>query len=49
MPTAYAVMDGAGNPLTAIVFALMGLLVIYKHRTNIGRLRRGQEPRLWGK
>jgi len=42
-------MDGAGNPLTAIVFALMGLLVIYKHRTNIGRLRRGQEPRLWGK
>ncbi|HHX97621.1 MAG: glycerol-3-phosphate 1-O-acyltransferase PlsY [Kiritimatiellia bacterium] len=49
VPTAYAVMDGAGNPLTAIVFALMGLLVIYKHRTNIGRLRRGQEPRLWGK
>ncbi|MHC4416076.1 MAG: glycerol-3-phosphate 1-O-acyltransferase PlsY [Planctomycetota bacterium] len=36
----------ASPPL--IVTAVMALLVIYKHRSNIARLRRGEEPKAHG-
>lgn len=48
VPVAYVALASTVDPLTAVALAIIGLLVIYKHRANIGRLRRGQEPRLWG-
>ena len=35
-----------GLPVTAGVFALMTALLFFMHRANIGRLRRGDEPRI---
>lgn len=40
---------GANNPLLAGALAVMGALVLVKHRGNIGRLLAGTEPRLFGK
>ena len=40
---------GADNRLLAGALVLMGLLVIVKHRANIGRLLKGTEPRIVGK
>ena len=40
---------GADNRLLAGALIVMGLLVIVKHRANIGRLLRGTEPRIVGK
>lgn len=38
---------GVGAPWPTVVFAaLAAIMVIVRHRTNIQRLRRGQEPRL---
>jgi glycerol-3-phosphate acyltransferase PlsY len=36
----------ASPPL--VVTTLLALLVVYRHRANIGRLRRGEEPRVGG-
>ena len=38
-----------GRPLTAALFALLTLLLLWKHRENIARLRRGSEPRIGDK
>src|SRR5690606_6131575 len=35
-------------PLLAGVFALLGIIVFYRHRANIGRLFAGTEPRIGG-
>lgn len=38
---------GFGAPWPTVVFAVLAaIMVIVRHRTNIARLRRGQEPRL---
>lgn len=34
---------------TLLVLALIAVLLMVRHRTNIVRLVRGQEPRLWGR
>ena len=39
-----AKLNGASPPL--IMTALLAMLVIYKHRLNIVRLRRGEEPKV---
>ena len=49
VPAAYLWMNGADNRLLAGALVLMGLLVIIKHRANIGRLLKGTEPRIVGK
>ena len=49
VPAAYLWMNGADNRLLAGALVLMGLLVIVKHRANIGRLLKGTEPRIVGK
>lgn len=38
-----------GRPVTAALFAILTLLLLWKHRDNIGRLRRGTEPRIGDK
>lgn len=35
-----------GRPVTAAVFALLTVLLLWMHRANIGRLRAGTEPRI---
>ncbi len=35
-----------GRPMTAALFALLTLLLLWKHRENIARLRSGSEPRI---
>ncbi len=37
-----------GNHLYVLPWALLAVLVILKHRENIGRLLRGTEAKLWG-
>ena len=49
VPAAYLWMNGADNRLLAGALILMGLLVIVKHRANVGRLLKGTEPRIVGK
>jgi acyl phosphate:glycerol-3-phosphate acyltransferase len=49
VPTAYIVMEGTDNRLLAGALVVMGVLVIFKHRTNIGRLLQGTEPHIFGK
>jgi acyl phosphate:glycerol-3-phosphate acyltransferase len=43
------VLWAGGLPVTAGLFALMSLLLFWKHRANLSRLRRGQEPRIGDK
>ena len=38
-----------GKPELAALAALMTLLLLWKHRANIGRLRRGEEPKIGAK
>ena len=52
VPTAYLLIGRArgwpvfGSQLPLLIFGtLLALLIIYKHRSNIGRLRAGTEPR----
>jgi glycerol-3-phosphate acyltransferase PlsY len=40
------VLLALGHPILAAVFAAMTLLLLWKHRANIGRLRAGTEPRI---
>ena len=35
-----------GAPVTAGLFAVMTLLLLWMHRANIGRLRKGEEPKI---
>ena len=49
VPTAYILLNGTGNKLLAGALIVMGLLVIFKHRANIRRLLKGEEPRITGK
>ncbi|HPT16059.1 MAG TPA: glycerol-3-phosphate 1-O-acyltransferase PlsY [Kiritimatiellia bacterium] len=49
VPAAYLWMNGAENRLLAGALVVMGALVIFKHRANVGRLLRGTEPRIVGK
>ncbi len=49
VPAAYLGMNGAENRLLAGALVIMGALVIFKHRANVGRLLRGTEPRIVGK
>ena len=49
VPAAYLWMNGAENRLLAGALVVMGALVIFKHRANVGRLLRGIEPRIVGK
>lgn len=44
LPVAIAVLDGARSPLFFVAVAV-ALFVFWTHRSNIGRLRRGEEPR----
>ena len=44
LPAAAGVLDGPRSPV-AIAATLVGALVILRHRANIGRLARGEEPR----
>jgi len=44
LPLALLVWAGPRAPLFIVSFAMM-LFVIWTHRSNIGRLRRGEEPR----
>jgi glycerol-3-phosphate acyltransferase PlsY len=45
LPIAIFFYAGPGDPLFALSVFMM-LLVIWTHRTNISRLRRGEEPRV---
>jgi glycerol-3-phosphate acyltransferase PlsY len=45
LPIALLVRDGPKSPLFLVSLAVM-LLVIWTHRSNIARLRRGEEPRI---
>ena len=38
-----------GRPVTAGLFAILTLLLLWKHRENIARLRQGTEPRIGDK
>ena len=49
VPAAYIGLHGAENRLLAGALIVMGLLVVVKHRANIGRLLKGVEPRIAGK
>ena len=49
VPAAYLWMNGADNRLLAGALVVMGLLVIVKHRANVGRLLNGTEPRIVGR
>ena len=49
VPAAYLGMNGAENQLLAGALVVMGAVVIFKHRANVGRLLRGTEPRIVGK
>ena len=49
VPAAYIGLHGAENRLLAGALIVMGLLVVVKHRANIGRLLKGAEPRIAGK
>ena len=49
VPAAYLWMHGTENRLLAGALVVMGLLVVVKHRANIGRLLAGVEPRIAGK
>jgi glycerol-3-phosphate acyltransferase PlsY len=40
---------GLINPLIAIATGVMSALLIWKHEANIGRLRRGEEPKIGAK
>lgn len=44
LPIAIGLSAGVRSPLFAVSIAI-GAFVIWTHRTNIGRLRRGEEPR----
>ena len=37
------------GPDVAVVAAILAMLVIYRHKTNIRRLLRGEEPRIGAK
>jgi glycerol-3-phosphate acyltransferase PlsY len=45
LPTALLFLAGPRSPLFLMSVAIM-LLVIWTHRSNIARLRRGEEPRV---
>jgi glycerol-3-phosphate acyltransferase PlsY len=45
LPVAVAATSGVRHPLLALSLGVC-LFVFWTHRSNIGRLRRGQEPRL---
>ena len=45
LPTVLLVWAGAKSPLFLMSLAVM-LLVVWTHRSNIARLRRGEEPRI---
>ena len=49
VPAAYISMTGGANRLLAGALAVMGLLVVVKHRANIRRLLAGTEPRIAGR
>ena len=49
VPAAYLWMNGAENRLLVGALVVMGAVVIFKHRANVGRLLRGIEPRIVGK
>jgi len=49
VPAAYIAMEGIDNRLLAGALVVMGVLVIFKHRANIGRLLKGTEPHIFGK
>jgi glycerol-3-phosphate acyltransferase PlsY len=46
----YLVLEGKeASQIVTAAFAFMFLLVLWKHRTNIGRIARGEEPKVFGK
>lgn len=45
LPVAVALLDGR-RPSLVILSAIVAAFVFWTHRANIGRLRRGQEPRI---
>lgn len=49
VPLAYVGLYGTENHLLAGALFVMGLLVVVKHRANVGRLLKGTEPRIAGK
>jgi glycerol-3-phosphate acyltransferase PlsY len=49
LPIAYVIVTwGESSPIVIGAFVFMMLLVIWKHRANIGRIFRGEEPRIFG-
>lgn len=49
VPAAYIGLEGTDNRLLTGALIVMGVLVIFKHRANIGRLLKGTEPQIFGK
>jgi len=50
LPIAYLALEGsAARTAVAVAFVFMVLLVVWKHRANIGRIARGEEPKIFGK
>lgn len=50
LPVSYLVLEGKdASPVVTVAFAFMFLLVLWKHRANIGRIVRGEEPKIFGK
>ncbi len=48
VPVAHVALHGTDNRLLTGALIVMGVLVIWKHRTNIRRLLNGTEPRIVG-
>ena len=40
---AFPVLYGAQNPLAAVLGVILGLLIVFMHRSNVGRLLKGNE------
>jgi glycerol-3-phosphate acyltransferase PlsY len=50
LPVAYVIVTGNdGSAVTIAAFVFMMLLVLWKHRTNIGRILKGAEPKVFGR
>ena len=43
------VLLGIGRADAALIFAMLAVVLFWKHRENIGRLRTGTEGRIWAK
>jgi len=50
LPIAYVLLEGRdASAVTVGALVLMAALVVFKHRTNIARIAKGEEPKIFGK